>query len=565
MKKTAKVLAVVLAVIMALSVLPVVSLAAKTDDSDARVAGWKTYYTLYLDTIFDNSKFASWSYVDQNTKALTTTMNVYTAFALYDSAWRNYATDNVSIEDAKAILLAMIEKAEYDFDDGYVDEIVKVLETAQDVNDFIQKVNKYANIDLFKSAGWSTTFKVIGDVTKIANAYQNYRDKFIAAYANVLSVQMANAYYVDMLQYIVDNAKYDVLVKAAAQLIEDINKSVEDVIGEIVAGAAGDAAEIGVDYLLNLAMNSNAYTAVAMKVYDGAKSVADFLWNTGDMYKHIDTIVIAYYFQSSVANWAKEALNGDDADKALIAVDMLLTARQVSENSLYNYKLAENDGVVGKIKSALYGNIFEDIEISLASINAIRSQMFDKDVAAFRKVVRAIYAYCPVDVQVAKNSAVAYTLKDGTVLTSDNDAGLFVSVYSEYDKDYLKIAYLYDTYTVTLTGTDAGKVTLIMDVLNNDGKLEDWSFTDRDIQKNGTISFNTNFEGTPYFTASDANGAIAFNDNFVAPKQEQASASDVANAVVTVGKNEAKSFGQRIKEFFENLFKSILNAFKIKK
>ena len=564
MKRTAKICSVVLAVLMALTLIPFAAFAA--DDSGSRVDGWKANYQLFLNTILDNSNYTSWNYVDQNKKALTNSYNAMTAFALYDEAWRNYATKEVSVDNAKQILLGLIEKAEYTFDDGYVDEIVSVLETAQDVNDFLQKANKYLDIELLKSNGWSTTFEVIGAVVDVANAYQNYRDQFIAAYANVLSVQMANVYYIDMLQYIVDNTDNDVLAQAAEDLIDDIQASVEDVIQEIIAKAAADTTEKGLMTAATIAMNSNAYTAVALKVYSGVVSVADFLWNTGNQAYLIDTLLTSYDFQTLIAAWTANALASDNDDKALIAVDMLLTGRSICENALYNLKLAENDGVIGKIKNQLYGTVYEDIEISLASIDVIRTALFDQDVASFKKVVRAIYAYCPVDVQLlrADNSGV-YTLKDGRVTSDFNDAGIFVSVYSEYAKDYLKIAYLYDAYKVRLSGTGDGTVTLIMDVLNDDGTVSDWSFTDRAVSAGTKIVFETAFSGTPYYLASDTDAKTYFNDDFVPSKHPEVSAQDVADAVITVGKKEAKSFGDMIKEFFQKLFASFANIFKFGK
>ena len=145
------------------------------------------------------------------------------------------------------------------------------------MSDFIQKVNEYTKLDVFESAGWSKTFEVIGDVVKIANAYQTYRDKFIEAYARVLSVQMANAYYIDMLSYIVENTEYDILRQAAQKLIDDINASVEDALMQIAAQAAEDGANVGLEYLAKLALNSNAYTAVALKVLVPSASLVNLL------------------------------------------------------------------------------------------------------------------------------------------------------------------------------------------------------------------------------------------------------------------------------------------------
>jgi hypothetical protein len=559
MNKTAKLISVILAVVMALSVLPFAAFAAE-DDAD-RVASWKANYSLLLEEVFDNTNFTSWSYVDQNKKAIDNTMAVYTAFALYDGAWINYASKSIEKDDAEKILLALIEKADYDFDDGYVDEIVKVLETAQDVNDFIQKVNEYTKIDVFESAGWSTTFEVIGDVVKIANAYQTYRDKFIEAYARVLSVQMANAYYIDMLSYIVENTEYDILRQAAQKLIDDINASVEDALMQIAAQAAEDGANVGLEYLAKLALNSNAYTAVALKVYQTATSVADVLWNTGDQYPLIDTVKTAYYFQSDIADWAKAALAGDDAEKAAIAVSFALTAREISEDALYNLKLAENQGAINKIKNKLYGTVYNDIEVNKAALDTMRTMLFDVAPADMKEVKRVLTIYCPVNVELLNGSNVAYTFADGKEDLDSNAFGVFTSVYSEYAKTYHKVAFLYDNYRVRLVGTDDGYVTLIMDALK-DGAIEDWSFTDRKVAKDTKIVFDTDYSGTPYYVASDVNGNVAFNDDFVPSEQKEVTAKEVVTAVTEVGKEEAKSFLDKIMDFFRNLFDKILSIFK---
>lgn len=558
MNKTAKIISVILAVVMALSVLPFAAFAAE-DDAD-RVAAWKANYSLVLEEVFDNTNYTSWNYVDQNKKAIDNTMAVYTAFALYDGAWINYASKSLEKDDAEKILLALIEKADYTFDDGYVDEIVKVLETAQDVNDFIQKVNQYTNIEAFSSAGWSKTFEVIGDVVKIANAYQTYRDKFIEAYARVLSVQMANAYYVDMLNYIVEKNSYSVLTQAAQKLIDDINASVEDALMQIAAEAAEDGANIGLEYLAKLALNSNAYTAAALKIYEGAVSVADILWNTGDQYPLIDTVKTAYYFQADIADWAKAAVAGDDAAKAVIAMNFAITAREVSEDALYNLKLAENEGAINKIKNKLYGTVYNDIEVNKAALDAIRVMLYNVAPAEMKEVKKVLTIYCPVDVELLDGSNVLYKLSDGADTKVANDKGIFVSVYSEYANTYHKVVFLYDNYRVRLVGTGEGYVTLIMDTLKN-GAIEDWSFTDRKVVKDTKIVFDTNYTGTPFYMASDANSTTNFNDVFVPSEQKEVTVKDVINATTEVGKDTAKSFIDKIMDFFKSLFAKIFGIF----
>ena len=561
MKKSAKIISVALAVLMALSVLPFAAFAAEDEGAASRVDGWKDNYTLLIDYVLDDTNYASYNYVDENLDAIYNKTTAYTALALYDGAWKNYATGDQSVANAEHLLLNLIEKAEYNFDDGYVDEIVSVLETASDVNDFIQKVNEYANIELFASSGWGTAFEVIGDVTKVANAYQTYRDEFVEAYANVLSVQMANAYYIDLLTYIAENSEYAVLTAAANNLIADINASVESVIEEILAKAAADGADMGVDYIIKLAMNSNAYTAVALKVYQGATSVVDFLWNVSGTYTYLDTLMSAYYFQALAADWAEDAIYGEDEDKALIAADFILTARDVCDDGLYNLMLAENDGVVGKITDKLYGTAFEDIQVNESVNGIIRKVMFDIDIEEFAPVARIIKVYCPVSVEVldASNKAV-YTLNDGEAKLISNAYGIFESFYSEYANDYIKVAFLYDNAVIRLVGTDAGKVTVVMEALNGD-TYEDWSFTDVAIAAGENIVFNTAYDETPAYFGSNIE-KTDFNDEFVPSVHEKATVKEVAEAAVEVGKDEAKGLAAMIKAFFQSIIDFFKNLFK---
>ena len=560
MNKTAKIISVILAVVMALSVLPFAAFAAE-EDAD-RVDSWKANYALLLEEVFDNAKFTSWNYVDQNRKAIDASDAALTAFALYDSAWINYFKNGSTAdpENAKKALLALTEKASYEFNDGYVDEIAKIIDTAEDVNDMIQKVNKYLNIEVFESAGWSKTFEYIGYIGKAINAYQDARDKFVKAYAEILSVQMANMYYVDMLQYIVDQNSYAPLTQAASDLIEEIQAGVAEALQKVLEEIATETANDALNTLAKAAMDTNAYTAAALKIYQVGTSVVDILWNTSELHPLFDTIRTAYYYQSDIAAWAKDAVNGEDAEKAIAAVSYALTAREFSEEALYKLKAAQDDGAIGKIQRKLYGTVYNDIEVNLAALDTMRNMFYNVEPADMKEVKRVLTIYCPVNVELLEGSKAIFTMTDGAESFVSNDKGVFRAIYSDFAKTYHKVAFLYDTYRVRLVGTGDGYVTLIMDALK-DGAIEDWSFTDRKVAADTKIVFDTDYAGTPYYVASDANGTVAFNDTFVASAQPDVTVKDVVTATTEVGKEEAKSFIDKIMDFFKSLFDKIFGIF----
>jgi len=564
MKKTVKVLSVILAVVMALSVIPFVAFAAEDEatEAEARVAAWNANYELLVKTVLDNTNYAGWNYVDQNKKAMTNSMNALTAFAFYDDAWKNYATKNVDTTQAEEILLAIIGEAEFELENDYLDEIIKVLDGIEDVTGAVDKIADTFGADFSQTEGWGTALKVIGIANDVMHYAGDKKDQFVAAYAKVLSVQLANAYYIDLLQYVVDNTADAGLKKAAQNLIDDMTKTIEDVVAEIAASMAEDAADYAADYLVTLAMNSNVYTATAEKIYGGVKAVANTVWNADDLYQNLYNVKVAAEFQALTAEWTEAAL-AEKNEKALVAFDLLLATRRVGDESLYNLKKAEAAGVAGKIESKLYGEVYEDVAIEKASLEIIKDTLYNTEIADMAPIVRAIYVYCPVTVNVTtKANEALVTIADGAESTVKNAYGIFASVKSEYSNDYLKIAYLADTYRVALTGTAEGTVTVIMDAVKN-GEVEDWSFTDLKMDKGYTVVFDTDYAGTPIYTYN--NGAFTtgkFNDVFVPSKHEKPTAKEVIDATIEVGKDEGKSFLDKIKEFFANFLNIFKNLFK---
>lgn len=560
MKNTKKIISILLAVIMSFSCIALVASAEEVDDYDTRVDGWNANYDLYLDYLFNDANYTSWNYVDINEKAMKDTMATWTAFALYDEAWRNYATHHISIEQAELILLALIEKADYEFDDGYVDEFVEVLELAQDAAGIVEKAADIIKDEAFtkamESEAWGTTWQVIGKVTEIAHAYQTYRDQFVEEYARVLSVQLANQYYIDLLHHIADTTPYDILRQAANNLIADMTRNVETVVLEVLHDALMDGVDLAFDTLARLAFESNVYTATVLEIYDKVVSVADILWNTNEVYPHMESVLAAYYFQDAASDWAANAYYQEEPEKSYFAIDLLMTTRKVCEEELVKFKDAENGGAVGRVKNQLHGALYEDTLVNIAGLEIMRSMMFDLDPAEFRPITDSLYIYCPVSVDILNaDNNVLHNVADGVEGLVSNDLGVFKTIYSDFAEDYLKVIYLYDSYRIRLTGTNDGYVTLIHNELLEDETINDWSFTDLQVSNGAKIVFDTEVEGTPYYTYSNgpATQVLNFNDDFIPSQYPEYTAKDVVDAGGEIIKDEAKSIWDQIVEFFESI------------
>ena len=86
-----KVLAIVLAVIMLLSVMPF-AFAEEPTEADAQVAEWKTNDALLLAKLFDETTYSHYKYVLDNDKSIRDKMNALTFFGFSDGtmSWIDY-------------------------------------------------------------------------------------------------------------------------------------------------------------------------------------------------------------------------------------------------------------------------------------------------------------------------------------------------------------------------------------------------------------------------------------------------------------------------------------------
>lgn len=558
-----KALALVLSVLMIVAVLPFAAYAEEPTEAERRVAAWDANYDLLLDKLTDNTGYANFQYVVDNDKEIANLMGVYTAFGMYDSAWANAATGNVDKAICKEVLVAMLEKYSYDMGTSYVDIAVDALKAAKDVGEFMEKLNEYFSIfDFVESSTWSEAFTIVNYVIQAGRAWQDVRADLIKAYERVMTVQMANKYYIDMLTYVAANSEYAPMVNAANELIGEIETSVNEQIAAMVAEALQGQAAAAADTLITMAMNTNAYTAVALKIYQTGTSIANKLWNTNEQYGLYSALKASFFAEAAINEWTKAALAGDDADCSLFAVSALISTREFGETTLYKLMVAKSGGIIGKIKSKLYNYCFTEYTANLAALDITRDAFYATSVEEIGKISAVDYIYCPVNVLVYDNGSLLMRVKDGAESeTGVTPYGFGASTYSEYNKEYIKVLALADDYDVNLIGTKDGYVTFVKDVkADNEAGYEDYSFTEVRCAEGSKIAIS----GLTYsVTINGETTEAELNDVFVIPEGKTVTVKDVVDATVEVGKDEVNNFAAKIKAFFQKIIDAIKNLFKI--
>lgn len=567
-----KFLALVLALVMCMGIIPMATFSAGEGNTDAAtVDKWEANYEVLLDRVLDNEKSFHWNYVAQNNEAIASEMLTYTVFALYDDAWQNGFDQTVSVTKAEEVLVSLIEKVDAQVGDSKLDEIIKVLETAQDVNDFIQKVNGYVEIsEILTSQTWSDVFTYLGYAQTLAEIWRVEREVLIENYARILSVQAANEYYLELLQYIAENCSYGIVVRAAENLIADIETSIDQLVKEIMLKAAGNTAAEVVDVAARIAADTNAYTAVALKVYNTGTSVADKLWNTGDQYVIMDQLYTTFFVETEAAAWAKSILDScdseADAEKAVFAVNSVLTLREIGAQSLFELKKAQAGGIIGKVKDRVNKSVCSEYISDMNVFAGIRAFLFGNCYGS-NKVGAILVAFGPAALSACKaDASVLYEVPYGYCFTGANANGVFSEEYNEYSRDYVKVAFVYDTVKAAkLVGMSEGNATFIMNVLTDDGVV-DYSFTDAPVIEGTELYIPLEFSGVPTYTvtAGEETAVRGMNDQYIYPVENEVTTDAIVNAVVEVARHDTNESVNRlknlIKSFFENFFKSLFES-----
>jgi len=548
-----KILAILLALVMVFGVVPLAAFAEdETATAAERTAGWEANFDLVIDKLLDNEESAHWRYVAENNESIANTMLTYTVFALYDNAWKNGFDQSVSVDTAEDVLVSLIEKVDANIGDSKVSEIIKVLETATSLNDLLQKVNGYVKIsDVLTSTEWTTAFKYIEYAIKVGKLYEESREEVIKAYAQILSVQAANEYYKDFLQYIVDNCDYGVVVTAASNLINEIDESVESLIKSEVLKAGGFTASKVIDTAARIAMETNAYTAVALKVYDIGTSVADKLWNTSDQYVLMDELYTTFFVETAASEWAALARKSGNASLYQFAISALVTLREVGYTTLFDLKLAQNEGLIGKIKNQINYNVSFEYITEMAFIELVRYVLFKIPVSQ----------YAPVITIASVNSNAVVTLgtdKMSTVEKIVSGANGYYSVfYNDYTKNYVKTLFLTKDGVVTISSAEPNSATMIIEKNYGSGVVEE-SFTNAIVDSATTITVDTSLANSEYYLNDTA---VRLNDTFEYPAYNAVTASSVANAVINVAKQEVGGGTDQVKDLIKKFFEALASFF----
>ena len=320
-----KLFAIILAALMILTVLPMGAF-AKVSNNDQ------------IMTEILNGEYRHYTYTKDDNNYFKTPLGLMTAFNA--SKWVPGITGSDKKAAAETILIGLIDRIEAELNNETYEKILSVLQGASTVAGLVEKVDSVTGVlDLAENSTWASSLTALNTTIKVMNFANDEYEKYMQAYAVILSCQAASIYYGDFLQYLIDNCTTDdtkPIKQAAEDLKENIAMNLEDasskLLEELAKDVAGEATLIAADF----AMDTNSVTAIIKTVYKTGSSIGEKLFNTTDRYEYMTGLATLARIEEVIPPYINSQIRVDDENAVMFAKIAMLTLRETGETMLSN-------------------------------------------------------------------------------------------------------------------------------------------------------------------------------------------------------------------------------------
>lgn len=566
-----KVLCVLLSVIMMLSGVSVIAMAAETEE-DRYVVD-----ELLLESVLDEESYYHLRYTRDN-KYFDSTRALYSALNLYEDGIYNGITGSNDVKVATATMLGLVERVELAYNNEIMYTILEILGTTTDVADIIEKINDVIKVfDFVESDGWNSTFQVITEL-QVALAYSNeLYEEYIDAVAEILTCKAAGQYYQDLLDHVADNCRSPYIRLAAMNLSDNIGAEIDKAFAAVAVKVGEDLAKKALDMAINELSSLNTVTAILSKIYSLIGDIAQFLFNTQEQYEYMTALATIVSIEDLLPEYVRDKVANTNEESGEFAFTSLLKLRESGESMLLNLGRVKRDSIAGSIFNGYYApEIIERTATQVAKLDTIET-IIEQEI---QYPVSAIIATAsPVSGTVYKaDAAVLGTLSNEQNAFVYNDNGCFASVYDDIYGGYIKVAFIFNENCNTiLYSADADcYMNLSYEAFTKGGFYDAFYFQDKFLNTSRDIRVDLNtWEAAPTYVIIDSvngqydrvmltdydsenEGLIYENDidkgqvDKEEPKDEGVINGEGLWAVIA---NFFNDLFQQIKDFFNNLFK----------
>ena len=326
---------------------------------------------------------------------------------------------------------------------------------------------------------------------------------------NVESLRNADEMYSEMLAYLKDNCSFVPVSQAAGELQDVIQGGYGDALSYAATSINNTVSDTAIESAISLLAKQIPYGTLINATYHFSVGAANAVFNFGDTQKQRDNMRCVAYIGRYIGKWMSECrsqyLTGnienksDNARRTVFAFYMLLKTRIAGEQSLQAMMK------LGKITQKRAYAVSMEISETLKS-----DEEWLKDSGVLSEISTSVVA-CPVNVEVRNSSGkLILTIYDGKE-TEGYIENIYYSVfYNPISKDYTKIVRLpmNGGYSLKCVGTDLGVVDYYQTTIADDGSTAQQEVNNIPVKKNSQVLISENAKKQPVCTLKEDNKEI---------------------------------------------------------
>ncbi len=432
-----KLICVLLSVLMMLSGISVIAMAAENTEEDRYVID-----ELLLESIVDEESYYHIDYTQSN-GYFDSTRALYSALNLYEDGIYNGLTGSNDYKVATATMLALVEQVELAYNNEIIYTILEVLDTATSVADVIEKVNDVIKVfDFVESDGWNETFKVITELQTYLSYGNVLYEEYVDAVAEILTCKAAGQYYQELLDHVAANTRSPFVRNAAANLSDNIDAEIDKAFGYVALRVTEDIAKEAIDMAINELSSLNTVTAILSKIYSAIGDIAQFLFNTEEQYEYMTALATIVAIEDTLPDYVRDKVANTSEESGEFALTSLLQLRQNGEAMLLNLERVKRDAIAGSIFNGYHTpEIIERTATQVAKL-AVIENILDQETQY--DVTAILVTSAPTEVNVYNEAGdVLGTVSNSKAETVYGENGCYASVYDDIYNGYIKVAVVF--------------------------------------------------------------------------------------------------------------------------
>ena len=407
--------------------------------------------------------------------------------------------DGISNEDIKSLYEVLspqvLEEIFKDHKYNYIEDYLTIVKGYSENDNIVKLFDSYlGSAELLKA--YKDNFKYLGAGVEIISLTNDTISKLVELDVLYNSDEL----YSEMLLYLKENCKYEIVCQAAEELYSVITDSYEKQIQYVADTLMNKLEEKVVDFTIDKMLETTIanlnYAFIIKEGFDWGIKIANWTFHTGEIQETRDKMRSLAYIGNCLAQWMLESniayfRAGTNEEKQELGLKTYYAAYM-----LWQTRIAGEDALQGyaELQAVTFRRYYEISKSISETLDSLKKTLFIEDNNS--KLLTIVVA-CPVDVEILDTGEnVIEKIVDGCEKEYESNDVDYSVVYDVVSDDYIKIIRLNKAkeYKIKCIGNELGQVDISLMQITEEGNIKTRYIDDISVESKSIVEFTSSFD-----------------------------------------------------------------------